>query len=176
MTGHWIHWSRGHLIWDVGAFLLLGLLCEARGRLRFAACVLGAAVCIPAAVFVLLPQMDRYGGLSGIESALFALAAVDLVREQWNGMDGTAKALGIALGLGFACKIAWEMATGGAVFVADLGPGVAPVPVAHMAGAVVGIAVAFGGSRHPGQRPRLGRHATRPDRRGRRGVGRRGCN
>ena len=170
LTGHWVHWSRGHFIWNVGAFLLLGLVCEARGRLRFATCVLGAAVAVPAAVFVLLPEMDHYGGLSGIESGLFALAAVDLVRERWSRMDRTTAALGLALGLGFVCKIAWEVATGGAVFVGDLGPGVAPVPVAHMAGAAVGIAVALGGRGQPGHRPRLGGRPIRPERRVRRGV------
>jgi rhomboid family GlyGly-CTERM serine protease len=165
LTGHWVHWSRGQFLWNVGTFLVLGLVCEARGRLRFATCVLGAALAVPAAVFVLVPEMNHYGGLSGIESALFALAAVDLIRERWSRMDRTAAVLGIALGLGFVCKIAWEMATGGAVFAGDLGPGVAPVPVAHMAGAAVGIVAAFGGKGHRGHRPRLDG----------RGAGRRGC-
>lgn len=139
LTGHLVHWSLGHLVWDVGAFVLLGALCEARSRRRFLVCLAGSAVVIPAAVWWVMPGLEFYGGLSGVDSALFALLGVDLLRDELRRRSRAALAIGVGLSLGFALKIAFEFVTGATVFVADLSHGIAPVPVAHLAGAAIGI-------------------------------------
>ena len=82
LTGHFVHWSPAHLAWDVGTFLVLGAACEARSRQRFLACLAGSAIAIPAVVWFWLPELQRCAGLSGIDSALFALLGAELVRER----------------------------------------------------------------------------------------------
>src|SRR5687767_1563642 len=34
-SGHWAHFSAGHLAWSLMAFVVLGALCERRSRSRF---------------------------------------------------------------------------------------------------------------------------------------------
>jgi rhomboid family GlyGly-CTERM serine protease len=134
LTGHLAHWSAAHLAWDVIAFVALGALCERLGRARFLACVGAAALAVSLAVWWAMPGLDRYRGLSGLDSALFVLLAVSLVR------DGDSRRLLAGAGglAAFLVKLAWEGATGGALFVHDAG--LAPVPLAHLAGALVGLA------------------------------------
>lgn len=134
LTGHWTHWTLDHLLWDALAFVVLAVLCEtrvSRGRLLLA--ILGSAFAVSAAVWLALPEIDRYRGLSGIDSALFVLLAVSLIRER--------PLAGLALA-GFLGKAAWEAATGATLFVAA-GPFV-PVPLAHLVGGawggIVGVA------------------------------------
>jgi rhomboid family GlyGly-CTERM serine protease len=140
ISGHWVHWSGGHLAWDVGAFVLLGLWCEQRGRGRFVTCVTAAALAIPIGLWWLCPELSRYGGLSGIDSALFVLLVCELFAEALRERSGFSLAVSGVLLLGFAGKIAFEVASGEALFAADLGAGVVPVPWAHLVGAAVGLA------------------------------------
>jgi len=141
LTGHWVHWSSNHLAWDVGTFVVLGAACEVRSRRRFAACVLGSGLAISAAVFFLLPELSQYGGLSGIDCALFALLGTELWREHRRAEGRAAAGLAVALCAALALKVGYECWTGGTVFVADLGASIVPVPAAHVAGAAVGLAV-----------------------------------
>jgi hypothetical protein len=117
-----------------------------RSRRRFAACVLGSALAISAAVFFLLPEIDRYGGLSGVDCALFALLGAELWREQRRT---DRRGLAVALGVALALKVGFEWLTGGTVFVADLGASIVPVPAAHVAGAAVGLTVPIAGALAP---------------------------
>jgi len=141
LTGHWVHWSANHLVWDVATFVALGAACEMRSRRRFAACALGSALAISTAVFFLLPTLAQYGGLSGIDCALFALLGAELWREQRRADGRIAAGLAVALCVALALKIGFEWRTGATVFVADLGASIVPVPAAHVAGAAVGLAV-----------------------------------
>lgn len=138
-TGHWVHWSGGHLLWDASAFAILGAGCELRSRRRFALCVTGSALAISLALLAWLPALDACAGLSGIDSALFALLGVELVRERWPECRLRALALCGTLCAAFAAKLGFELATGAALFVSQLGPGVAPLPAAHLAGALAGL-------------------------------------
>jgi rhomboid family GlyGly-CTERM serine protease len=134
LTAHFAHWSAEHLAWDVIAFLVLGVMCEREGRARFLACVGGAALAVSLAVWWAMPELDRYRGLSGLDSALLVLLAVSLMRH-----GDTRRLLAGAWGLvAFLAKLVWEGATGGALFVHD--PGLAAVPLAHLVGALVGFA------------------------------------
>jgi rhomboid family GlyGly-CTERM serine protease len=139
VTGHFVHWSHGHLLWDVGTFLVLGAACELRSRKRLLVCLVASAIAIPGAIWLLLPELELYAGLSGIDSALFALLGAELVREHSKKGSPAATAIALVLGLGFALKIGFEMTNGATVFVGDLAPGIVPVPLAHLAGALVGL-------------------------------------
>ncbi len=111
---------------------------------------------VPAAVWIFLPGMERYRGLSGLDSAFFALLAAEVLREKWReGRRLWALAV-LAAALAFAGKIAWELATGTAVFVDSAAAGMVPVPLAHLVGAACGAAVGalepFQGSVSPRRR------------------------
>ena len=161
-TGHLTHFTGTHLFWDVGALLVLGWLAERRSVVRFAATLVGSAVLISLGVLVLLPQMPEYRGLSGVDSALFGLVAVTLLREQ---LQRRARLLVMAIAvvlLGFGGKIAFELITGTAFFARDLEPGVMPVALAHIVGGVWGAIVAFWPRRvKEGERSLMGRLADR---------------
>jgi rhomboid family GlyGly-CTERM serine protease len=140
-TCHLTHSSLDHLLWDAIAFLALGVLVETSSRPRFLACLAASAVAIPLAVMALEPEIHVYRGLSGIDSALFVLAGVTILRDRLASGDRVLAA-GIAVAfLGFAAKIAYEHLTGSTFFVDSPSSGMVPVPAAHVIGAIVGAAV-----------------------------------
>ncbi len=142
VTCHWVHWNVEHFAWSVGTFFLLGLLCEWKSRGRFLACVLGATVAIPMALWLVMPGLARYGGLSGLDSALFALVAVTLLREHVRTRDWTWVAGSGLLLAAFAAKVGYEFTTSAPVFVSEDVP-LTPVPLAHLVGGAVGALAAL---------------------------------
>ena len=154
LTGHLTHWTADHLLWDALVFLLAGAACERAGRRRYAALLASSALAGSAAVWVGLPAMQTYRGLSGIDTALVAFLTATRLRGRW----ATA---GISLLL---LKLAVEAATGATAFVAP--GGFAPVPLAHAAGAAVGFAFGLRNLHRPNPRgtsplsrpPRCPRH------------------
>ena len=122
VTCHFTHFTYEQLAWDALALTCLGVACERRNRGAYHATLLASVLLIPLAVLVFDPRIETYRGLSGIDSALFALLVVST--RNWF------------LGVLFAAKIAFEVLTGGAVFVGDI----EVVPIAHVAGALIGAA------------------------------------
>lgn len=141
LSCHWVHASWGHLLWNLGAFLVLGSLVERMDRLRFHLCVAGSAVLIPAALWVGMPDLAVYGGVSGIASALFVLLAVLLLKREIADRNlpwvaGISTAL-----LAFLAKTGYESLMGKGIFVDLPSEGLVPVPLAHAAGALVGLSI-----------------------------------
>ena len=101
---------------------------------------INGAMKIPVAVFLWAPEVIVYRGLSGIDSALFTLALVGLLREAWVDRSRGHVLLLAAVGLGFLLKVALEIATGTAVFADSTA--FHPVPLAHMVGACTGLCCA----------------------------------
>lgn len=126
---HFTHFTYEQLAWDALAFAALGAACARRNRAAYQATLLASVVLIPIAVLLFAPNVATYRGLSGIDSALFALLAV--MSGSW---------IVIACGAGFIAKIAFELLTGSTLFVPS-SAAFAPVPVAHVAGAAIGIVI-----------------------------------
>jgi rhomboid family GlyGly-CTERM serine protease len=143
LTGHLTHWNFDHFLWDAVMFVVLGAMCERRGRGRYAACLLGAALAIPLCVYVLMPEMAIYRGLSGLDSALFAMLAVLMLRDKWAERDWIWMTIIAALLLGFAAKIGYEYVTLKTVFVDSAVADFIPLPLAHVIGAAVGTLAAL---------------------------------
>ena len=135
LSCHFTHYSFEHLFWSGGAFLVLGLACEARDRGRTARCLLAAAVAIPLAVYLFLPGMESYGGLSGLDSALWMLLGVNLFREGSRRQSRIA----VALIAGFLGKTLFELVTGLTLFVDTAASSFVSVPLAHLVGAATGL-------------------------------------
>jgi rhomboid family GlyGly-CTERM serine protease len=139
LTGHLVHWSGDQLFWDGLALGFLGWLCEREAVASFLRCFVLSAILISLTLWFAAPWMATYRGLSGIDSALFALVAVRLGREAFLDRRWLQLALvGIVAG-GFALKVGYEFASGATLFVDSSAGGMTPVPLAHVAGAMVGI-------------------------------------
>jgi rhomboid family GlyGly-CTERM serine protease len=144
VTGHWTHASTEQLVWDLGAFFVLAAACELRddpnGRRRLLAAVGLAALAVPLTLWLVLPGVERYRGLSAIDSALFVLLAVLFLRDELAAgrPEGWWGGLALAAFLG---KLGWEAATGGTLFAPAAG-GAVPLPLAHLAGGLCGLAAA----------------------------------
>jgi phosphotransferase system glucose/maltose/N-acetylglucosamine-specific IIC component len=86
--------------------------------------------------------MRSFRGISGIDSALFLLLAIDLAITQRRAHPTTAFAAA-ALILLFIVKLNYEHACHSAVFADSAASGFVPVPASHLAGATVGVFVAL---------------------------------
>jgi len=135
ITCHFTHWTYEQLAWDGLAFSALGIACARRHRAAFHAILLTSVIVIPIAVLLFAPHLESYRGLSGIASALFVFLLVEDRRPRLSHLR-----TGIALI--FFAKLIFEFTTGGTIFVQDMGPGVVSVPVAHVAGACIGLIAA----------------------------------
>lgn len=144
LSGHWVHYSFDHFFWDVLAFGFLGLACERRSRSRFLVCLTASAFAISLSVWFCLPGMRAYGGLSGVDSALFALLVAELWSEGVRARGPEQFTMAAACLAGFVLKISFELVTGNTLVVESLGSGTVGVPLAHVAGATVGLLVGFG--------------------------------
>ncbi len=141
LSGQLTHFGFEHLAWDAGVFVVLGVLCERRNRTATLACLGMVTLFIPSAVWLLLPEMATYRGLSGLDTALFALLGVMMLSEKRReGSCGWVAVIFLLL-LGMVAKIAWEFLTGGTIFVDSSSDQFVPVPLAHLVGAAVGLLV-----------------------------------
>lgn len=133
VTCHLTHWTTDHLVWDVLTFAVLGVIAERANRRRFAACLIASAVAVPLSVASARPELTIYRGLSGIDSALFALVLTEVFR---SGVAG--RVLATVAGVAMASKIGFEWFTGQTLFVDAAAGEFTPVPTAHVVGAVAG--------------------------------------
>lgn len=147
LSGHWTHISASHLFWNVLAFLLLAVPCERLNRFSFYTCLTGSAILIPVALWVTAPQLLTYRGLSGIDSALFALLLATLLREEIPRQRLLPLATLCMFLLLFVTKTGYEAVTAQSVFVDSLGDNFVPVPLAHMMGVIIGILLSL--TRYP---------------------------
>ncbi len=141
LTCHFLHWSGEHLFWDLGMFVLLGVLCERWWPRAFYSVLAISAVAIPIGVMLSNPEMRLYRGLSGLDTALYALLVSQLCMGALREKDPQQAIVFIFLWLALWGKIAWEFLSGQVLFVQQLD--FVPLPMAHAVGALVGSAVAL---------------------------------
>lgn len=156
LTCQWTHWNFSHLLWDALMFLALGALCEQMRRATFMICVAVSAVLIPIVSAIAMSDMHYYRGLSGLDSALFVLFVVQLIRMNRSRDRVIAAVAAVSLGA-FVLKTIYECMTGSMIFVQAQST-FAPVPLAHIIGGAIGLVIAA----HRGDREHKTRHA--PDR------------
>lgn len=139
IASHFVHCSTSHLLWSGGAFAALGWLCERREPLRYPIVLASSSLLIPGALLLSSGSFATYAGLSGIDSALFGLVGVSMVRESLANRERATPILATLLLAGFVVKIASEFATGTSVFASG-DNGMVPVPLAHIVGMGIGLA------------------------------------
>jgi len=141
LTCHWVHLSWDHLLWSAMTFLGLGSLCELMDKKNYYATVAASALLIPTALWWGMPGLVVYGGLSGLDCALYALLMVLLIKREIKSRSSVWLAFFSLLFAGLIAKITYETITGLTIFVSNNHSGMVPVPLAHLVGGVVGTGV-----------------------------------
>jgi rhomboid family GlyGly-CTERM serine protease len=130
-TGHFVHLSGEHLVWDIAAFAIIGALIETKEmRCRFGLLCLVAPWLISTTSLLLEPPMYRYGGLSALAMAAFVFFAL-----RQNSRFVAVSLLTLA-----AAKITFELTTSGSIFIATMDPQIRVASLSHLVGALVGVA------------------------------------
>jgi hypothetical protein len=117
-------------------FVSFALMLWKEERWRLWAWLIVAAPLISLAVFALHPALSEYRGLSALDTMLFTRYCLGSLR-MLNGWQRWCFAVLPLIAL--TAKIVFEFTAGGTLFVGDMGPGVRPLPSAHLAGACIGL-------------------------------------
>lgn len=141
LTGHVAHWTGEHLLWDLAVFVVLSLLAIRLSPARYLVCLPAATLAISLAIWSLRPDLLAYRGLSGLDSALFVLIVMRLLTAKAAARQWGRAAVILAMLTAFAGKTAYEFFTGRTLFIQDLGTGISCVPLAHVAGGLLGAIV-----------------------------------
>ena len=144
VTCHLVHLNGRQLLMNLIAFLWLGILCEPKMHRRYGMLLFASSLAVGVGVLHVHPDLAGYRGLSGIASAQFAaLVALRWRETRLNGRVAAALSCVVALLL-FMGKTIYEVETGRALFASGLElDGAGPSPVAHLFGALAGLAVAL---------------------------------
>lgn len=137
-TCHVTHWNLEHFQWDWLMFLMLAAACEWRDRARMVGVTVGAATAVSIVVWAWFPEIETYRGLSGMDTALFTMLAIDVMYAAALQRN---RPLLLAVGgllLGFAAKTAYEAISGQTYFVDQEAAGFVPLVWDHVAAGVVG--------------------------------------
>ena len=135
-TGHLLHYGFEHFAWDALMFIVFAGLLWKEERWRLWLWLFLAAPLISLSVFWVHPALSEYRGLSALDTMLYVryfLGAL-CVLSGWRRWIFALLPL-----LGLIAKIIAEYVSGAAFFVGDLGPGVVPLPSAHLVGSVLGL-------------------------------------
>jgi len=133
-TGHWIHFSPSHLLWNVVALSFTGAWLEARQPgllLRYTAV---AAPAISVGLLVLEPHLITYGGLSGLGTGMVALLGITLCRSR--GFDRT---IGVSTLVLLTAKLLHDLIPGTALLSRFDLPAVQASTTAHLLGTLLAV-------------------------------------
>lgn len=135
-TGHLMHYGFEHFLWDALIFASFSLLLWKEERWRLWAWLLISPPILSLVVFTVHPALTEYRGLSAVDTMLFARYFLGSFRVLGGWQRWAFAALPL---VALLAKIGFEFATGNALFVGGMGPGVVPLPSAHAAGALLGL-------------------------------------
>ncbi len=130
-TGHWVHLSASHLLWNLGVLVIAGAgLDRLRPGLLWRHTLIVAPF-LSCAILVLEPGLQSYGGLSGLATSVVVMLALENFRASgparwlWGGALAlvaakiTTEALGNTTGFtrydSTAVRTAWSAHAAGAL-------------------------------------------------------------
>ncbi len=136
--GHIVHFSASHLMYNVLVLGLAGWIIESRRYPHyFLVCVL-SALSASLAILAFKPDMNVYGGLSGIASGAIVYFSLWMIREA-----GPGRWLGCGTLLLTAGKVIFE-SLGDKPLFADIGAiPFQPVPLAYLTGGLTACVIFF---------------------------------
>jgi rhomboid family GlyGly-CTERM serine protease len=138
VTAAWVHWSTGHLLANLAGAALVAALGFTLSLPLRAAAAWALAWPLTHLGLLLRPELQSYGGASGVLHAGVAVAALVLCarradRRRW---------LGFAMLAGLALKVLLEQPWG-PVLQLQAGWQIAIAPLAHATGAAAGLVCAL---------------------------------
>jgi rhomboid family GlyGly-CTERM serine protease len=129
VTGNLVHLSGRHFIFDVFALLVIGSIIEQRSARYLWLFYLISGVVVGLVVLITSPELQFFGGLSGIVTAALIYLCVDGIRDQgaWRWMCLSILILVmIKIGIEFVLGVSILSATESQPFIS--------VPASHLAG------------------------------------------
>lgn len=132
-----LHLSPQHLIANLAGCAVVGLLgLAARLTWREA---LAWLLAWPLTQFGLLiePELERFGGLSGVLHAGVAVAVIAMLRAR--AAHGRERGIGLVVGIGLLAKVAAERPLSGPPLRHWNGWNIAIAPLAHLTGLIAGV-------------------------------------
>jgi len=133
-TGHWVHFSTSHLVYDSLALGVAVWIIEAQKLPNLGWICLLAPWLISGTLLVVEPRMELFGGLSALATtAVVYLALCGL------GDAGPWRWICLATLLGFVCKMIYETVTGHMMFVTEGDNAVTVSTASHISGAVIAL-------------------------------------
>ncbi|MBE9552692.1 MAG: rhombosortase [Proteobacteria bacterium] len=134
ITGHAVHFSMSHALYNIVLFSVAGIWLERRNGLRYA-WLIGLTALVGSLYFLFfMPAMASYGGLSGVISA--AVVYLCLQEMQQSGFVRTVWATILLL---FVAKVGYEILIGQTVFAAPNATPFEVIPAIHIIGAVAAV-------------------------------------
>ena len=129
LTGNWVHFSASHLLYDLLALGLAGWIIERRGYPSFGPFCLVSALGIGTVLLAARPEVQFYGGLSGVATGAIVYLALRGLEEAppWRWICMAALVL-------TAGKVLLESITGQLTFAATGSVPFVPLPLSHVVG------------------------------------------
>ena len=135
-TGNWVHFSLSHLVYDSATLGIVGWMIERRGYPYYKRLYILAPILIGVGLFAAQPDLQFYGGLSGMACGAVVYLTLHGLRE-----DGPWRWICLTVLLLTSGKIVLESLTNGfAVVQVDNIP-FAPVPLSHVLGALTALLI-----------------------------------
>lgn len=128
-----VHFTPGHLAYDACVLIIAGALIQWRGYPGLGSVCGLTSLASGLAVLSLEPQLEFYGGLSGIATAAVVFLALHGAREKGTWRWMCSAALLVAIG-----KLLFEVSSGTFVILSVDPESFSPVPLCHVTGALVG--------------------------------------
>lgn len=134
LTGHIVHLSASHLFYNLLVFVVAGIWIERRHRLAYLLLISLTVVTSSLYFLIVMPQMARYGGLSGVVSAMIVYVSLQEI-----GKGGIPRVIWMTVLALFLAKSGYEILYGQAVFASSNSIPIAVVPAVHVIGAIAAI-------------------------------------
>ncbi len=136
ITGHWVHFSTSHLIYDVIVLAITGWIITSSGYRYLTALYLLSSLFISLVLFVMLPDMAFYGGLSGIAMASTVYLSLQFMRKPppWDRV-------GLLIFLLCIGKLFFDASVSRFALAAFDKDFIVPVYLSHLTGAICGFVV-----------------------------------
>ena len=129
LTGNWVHFSASHLFYDLLGLGIAGWIIERRGYPYFGLLCVLSALSIGTVLLATRPEVQSYGGLSGVATAAIIFLALHGLKEPppWRWICLAALVL-------IAGKVLLESITGRFIIAAADSVPFVPLPLSHIVG------------------------------------------
>lgn len=129
LTGNWVHFSGTHLLYDLLALGIAGWIIERRRYPHFGLLCVLSALAIGTTLLAIRPEVQSYGGLSGVATGAIIYLALPGVKEPAPWRWICVAALILIIG-----KVLLESITGRFIIAAANSVPFVPLPLSHIVG------------------------------------------